>query len=167
MFLHILCIPVILHRILRIQAPLRRIGRSAAQCRTRSGAQQARYRRHRLFLLRAQPAAVCLAEQSADISGSGFGSAGTQGAGQGVIAAGRCGQAAQCGMGQQVAEAAFGVVPFEFLSNDIGCGRGGGIGGYASAALGGGAQPGADHVDGYASPLPSLGLLPFGFGFFA
>ena len=167
MFLHILCIPVILHCILRIQTPLRHIGRSTAQCRTRSRTDQTRYRRHRLFLLGAQSAAVCLAEQSADISGSGFGSAGTQGAGQGVVAAGCGGQAAQCGMGQQVAKAAFGVAPFEFLSDDIGCGRGGGVGGYASAALGGGAQTGADHVDGYAGPLPSLGLLPFGFGFFA
>ena len=167
MFLHILCIPVILHRILRIQTPLRRIGRSAAQCRTRSRTDKTRYRPHRLFLLGTQPAAVCLAEQSADISSSGFCPAGTQGAGQGVVAAGRCGQAAQCGMGQQVAEAAFGVAPFEFLSDDIGCGRGGGVGGYASAALGGGTQPGADHVDGYAGPLPSFGLLPFGFGFFA
>ena len=167
MFLHILCIPVILHRITRIQTPLRHIGRSAAQCRTRSGAQQARYRCYRLFLLRTQPAAVFLVEQSADISGSGFGPAGTQGAGQGVVAAGRGGQAAQCGMGQQVAKAAFGVAPFEFLSDDIGCGRGGGVGGYAGAALGGGAQPGTDHIDGYAGPLPSFGLLPFGFGFFA
>ena len=159
--------PVILYRITRIQTPLRRIGRSAAQCRTRSGADQARYRPHRLFLLGAQPAAVCLAEQSTDISGSGFGPAGTQGAGQGVVAAGSRGQAAQCGVGQQVAEAAFGVAPFEFLSDDIGCGRGGGVGGYASAALGGGAQPGTDHVHGNAGPLPSFGLLPFGFGFFA
>ena len=167
MFLHILCIPVILHRILRIQAPLRHIGRSAAQCRTRRRTDQTRYRRHRLFLLRTQPAAVCLAEQIADISGSGFCPAGTQGAGQGVVAAGRGGQAAQHGMGQQVAEAAFGVVPFEFLPDSVGYGRGGGVGGYAGAALGGGAQPGTDHVDGYAGPLPSLGLLPFGFGFFA
>ena len=86
---------------------------------------------------------------------------------RGGVAAGRGGQAAQCGVGQQVAEAAFGVAPFEFLSDDIGCGRGGGVGGYASAALGGGAQPGTDHIDGYAGPLPSFGLLPFGFGFFA
>ena len=118
-------------------------------------------------MLGAQPAAVCLAEQSADISGSGFRSAGTQGAGQGVVAAGCGGQAAQCGMGQQVAEAAFGVAPFEFLPDSVGYGRGGGIGGYAGAALGGGAQPGTDHVHGYAGPLPSFGLLLFGFGFFA
>ena len=118
-------------------------------------------------MLRAQSAAVCLAEQPADISGSGFCPAGTQGAGQGVVAAGCGGQAAERGVGQQVAEAAFGVAPFEFLSDDIGCGRGGGVGGYASAALGGGAQTGTDHVHGNAGPLPSFGLLPFGFGFFA
>ena len=68
--------------------PLRRIGRSIAQCRTRSRTQQACYRRYRFFFRRAQPAAISLlVEVMADDGGCRFGFSCSQCSGQGVVAA--------------------------------------------------------------------------------